>query len=147
MGWRMATTKKRVPKLTLVPARFGDEDYVHLVRLFAAGAIWEASKSDLERYAVMLVRPGAHAHFGRSNLPQLCDTVRTLLLVRMSEDANVQAARIGSLAKWIAVAAILVMAFQALHTIWPILPKSSPAAVASNAPPVPSGSAAALQEK
>jgi hypothetical protein len=143
----MSTNKKRLPKLTLVPRRFVEEDYVHLVRLFASGGISDASKSDLEHYAVMLSRPDAQTHIGRSSLPQACETVRTLLLVRMSEAANAHSMRMGRLAKWIAIAAIVVTAFQVIHTIWPMLPASSTSAVASETAPPPVTATPPLPEK
>jgi hypothetical protein len=51
------------------------------------------------------------------------------------------------LAKWIAIAAIVVTAFQAVHTIWPMLPAPSTPAVASETAPPPFAATPPLPEK
>jgi len=82
------------------------EDYLALRALFASGDISKATKQELERYAVMLSRPRAHIQIGDESFSEVCETVRTLLMVRMSEEANVEATRISQIALWIAMAAL-----------------------------------------
>ena len=71
----------------MTPTKFTDADYLELNHIISGGNISECSKSQLERFAVMLSRPHANAHFGASSFPQICETVRTLLSVRTSEEA------------------------------------------------------------
>jgi len=84
------------------------DDYTHLQHLFTGGDISKASKSDLERYAVMLSRPHASSHFNSASFPQVCETVRTLILVRISEEANREASIISKIALGVAVASLIV---------------------------------------
>ncbi len=56
--------------------------------MFSGGDISKASKQELERFTVMLSRPRAADHFGASSFPQICNTVRTLLAIRTSEEAS-----------------------------------------------------------
>jgi hypothetical protein len=89
-------------------------DYVELDHLVSEGDISQASKAQLERYAVMLSRPSAHTQLGHPRLTELGDTVRTLLIVRMSEEVNKEATRISKTALWIAGAALVVAVVQAV---------------------------------
>ena len=99
------------------PLKFTDAEYLALVHLFAGGDISACSKAELERFAVMLSRPNAFTHFGASSFPQICETVRTLILVRMSEEQNVQAKRESRLALIIAVLALIAGVVQALAAL------------------------------
>ena len=103
--------------------QFSDAEYVALVHLFSGGDISSSSKVELERFAVMLSRPKAHAHFAGPSFPQICETVRTLLIVRMSEEQNVEASRISRVAMRVALVALIVTAIQTIATIWPLLSK------------------------
>jgi hypothetical protein len=96
---------------------FTSADYLDLDHLVSGGDISKASKVELERFAVMLSRPKAFTHFDRS-FPQICETVRTLLIVRMSEQANEQATRISKIALWIAGTALVVALLQAALSAW-----------------------------
>lgn len=78
---------------------FTAADYLELKHLVSGGDISKASKVELERFAVILCRPNAYTHFDTS-FPQLCETVQTLLIVRMSEEANKEATRISTIALW-----------------------------------------------
>ena len=102
----------------LTPTTFTDNDYVPLQHVFAGGNISKASKPELERFAVMLSRPSAYTHFGERDFPQICETVRTLILVRMSEEANREATRISKIALYIAIAALISGVVQAVASIW-----------------------------
>ena len=90
------------------------EDYQKLRALFSTGDISKVSKEELECYAVMLSRPEAHVRIGDVSFPQACETVRTLLIVRMSEEANREATRISKIALGIAVTALAVAVAQLL---------------------------------
>jgi hypothetical protein len=68
---------------------FTAADYTELDHLCSGGDITKASKAELERYAVMLLRPHAYAHFSASAYPQICETVRTLLRNRNEESTSV----------------------------------------------------------
>ena len=116
-----------------------EAEYVALTQLFGGGDISKTSKTDLERFAVMLSRPTAFTHFGAAGFPQICETVRTLLIVRMSEEQNVEASRISKVAMRVALAALIVTAVQTIATVWHLLPKqeapsASPAASPSTPP-------------
>jgi hypothetical protein len=100
------------------PTSFTPEDYVRLNNLFSGGDISKASKRDLERFAVMLSRPRAYEHFGASSFAQVCETVRNLLIVRMSEEANREATRISQIALLVAMTAFGCAAVQLLLGVW-----------------------------
>lgn len=97
--------------------KFTEEDYINLWNVFSGGDISTASKSKLERYAVMLSRPHASDQFGK-NFPQVCETVRLLILVRISEEANDEAKRMSKAALIIALAALGVSALQVILSFW-----------------------------
>jgi hypothetical protein len=100
------------------------EDYKKLRDLFSAGDISKASKEELERYAVMLSRPEAYVKIGDVSFPYACETVRTLLIVRMSEEANKEATRISKIALWIAGVALGVAFVQAALSVWVLIFKA-----------------------
>ena len=104
----------------LTPTTFTEKDYVALQQVFAGGDISRSSKSELERYAVMLSRPNASMYFGIRDYPQVCETVHMLILVRMSEEANSEATRISKIALYIAIAALIAGVIQAVASIWPL---------------------------
>lgn len=104
----------------LTPTTFTNADYVELGHTFAGGDISKASKAQLERFAVMLSRPNAFTHFGKADYPQVCETVRTLILVRISEEANREASRISWIALCISIAALIATFVQAGVDLWPL---------------------------
>jgi hypothetical protein len=101
----------------ITPTTFTDDDYVRLQHVFSGGDISKASKLELECFAVMLSRPRAYTHFGERNFPQICETVRTLIFVRMSEEANREATRTSKIALYIAIAALLAGVLQTIASI------------------------------
>lgn len=105
---------------TLTPTTFTHADYVELTHVFAGGDVSKASKAELERFAVMLSRPTAFTNFNESDYPQICETVRTLILVRISEESNRDASRISKIALWISIAALVATVVQAVVEIWPL---------------------------
>jgi hypothetical protein len=106
---------------TPAPTIFSLADYAELHHLLSGGDITKSTKVELERFAVMLSRPDAHVKFGWSSFPQVCETVRTLLIVRMSEEANTEATRISKIALWIAIAALICSLIQAAASLWPLV--------------------------
>ncbi|MBI5671956.1 MAG: hypothetical protein HZC50_01525 [Nitrospirae bacterium] len=104
---------------TTTPTVFTHADYVELEHVFAGGDISKATKAELERFAVMLSRPNAYTQFGVSSFLQACETVRTLLIVRMSEEANDEATQISKIALYIAMAALGCTFVQMLAAWWP----------------------------
>ncbi len=81
-------------------------DFVSIRNLITGGDITNASKAELERYAVILASPSGHSTFGERQYQQVCETVRTLLMVRMSEEANKEATRISKIALLVAMVAL-----------------------------------------
>jgi hypothetical protein len=108
--------------ITTTPTAFTHADYVELEHVFAGGGITKATKTELERFDVMLSRPKAYVQFGASSFPQACETVRTLLIVRMSEEANKEATRISNIALYVAMAALGCTFIQMLAAWWPKFP-------------------------
>lgn len=109
--------------------KFTGADYLALDHLFSGGDISGCTKAELERFAVMLSRPHAFEHFGSSSFPQICETVRTLILVRMSEEQNTQARKESRLALIIAWIALLAGIVQAGISIWQLFSSSPVRAV------------------
>ncbi len=99
---------------TELSAQFSDADYTDLNRLLSSGDISVCSKTELERFAVMLSRLNAYAHFSSYAFPQICETVRTLIVVRMSEEQNVQAKKENRLTLIIACIALVAGVVQAI---------------------------------
>ena len=91
--------------------------YHQIKQRFENGEIEKASKDELQRIAVLLSRANAYAHFGSASYPQICETVRTLLIVRMSEEANKEASRISKVALGIAIVALILSGVQAIPVL------------------------------
>lgn len=98
----------------LTQTTFTEADYTPLTHVFSGGDISKASKLELERFAVMLSRPRAYTHFGDRDYLQICETVRTLILVRISEDANKEATQNSRIALCVALAALVIAIAQAI---------------------------------
>ncbi|MHB9119502.1 MAG: hypothetical protein ACYC2R_14715 [Burkholderiales bacterium] len=110
----------------MTPITFANAEYVALGHLFAGGDISKSSKAELERFAVMLARPKAYEHFGAPDFPQICKTVRTLLIVRMSEEQNAQANRESRIALIISILALIAGFVQALAALGYLSTSTSP---------------------
>ena len=115
---------------------FTEAEYLALNHLFAGGDISSSSKKELERFSVMLSRPNAFTHFGAASFPQICETVRTLLIVRMSEEQNQQAKRESRLALIISCIALLMATIQAIVGLWPLVRPSPIQVEASKGLPI-----------
>lgn len=86
----------------------------NLFELARKGEIDQLSKTELERYAAILVSRVTRTMRRSDEFRQISETVRTLLIVRMSEQANEEATRISKTALWIAGAALVVAVVQAV---------------------------------
>lgn len=95
-------------------------EYSTIINLFNSGDITKATKQQLERFAVLLTRPEAPMTFN-SQHPQVCETVRMLLLVRISEESNSEASRISIIALLISALALITGLVQAGAATWQIL--------------------------
>lgn len=96
-----------------------DKIYEEIYDQIKDGTITEAKKELLEKYAAALCKPGANNSFG-SSFHAICGTIRTLIILRMSEESNKQATRISKIALSVAVFALLVGVIQAIAAIWPL---------------------------
>jgi len=120
----------------IAPRQFTEAEYVELNHLVSGGDIATSSKPELERFAVMLARPNAFTQFGAASFPQICETVRTLLIVRMSEEQNEQAKRESRLALIIACIALAMATIQVIVGLWPLVFSSPIQVEASKALPI-----------
>lgn len=59
----------------------------------------------------MFSRPNAFGHFNEHNYPQVCETVRTILILRMSEEAGRQTLLLNMITIAVAVVALLWSVF------------------------------------
>jgi hypothetical protein len=90
-----------------------NEEYENLSKILAQGDITTSSKKELERYLVLLSRPGASVHISGNLYQQACESVRLLLTVRISEEVNNQARKDSRIALVIACVALVVSIVQA----------------------------------
>lgn len=110
--------------MTTPEPRFTQDEIDQLFSRAYEGDIDNSSKVELERYAAMLCSGRARSHGRDPEFAQLGETVRTLLIVRMSEEANKEAKWVSILALWIAGAALLVSLVQAASSLWPLIFKT-----------------------
>lgn len=61
--------------------------YSEIRQSINSGAIASLSKDKLAVYSAALARPQAYTHFGASEFPQVCETVKTFLITRSNEEA------------------------------------------------------------
>src|SRR5690242_3897837 len=94
-----------------------EDDYYSIQKRFENGEIEKASKEELQRYAMLLCSSKVFSQLGERFYPQVCETVRTLLVVRMSEEANREATRISKIALGIAVVALILSGVQAIPVV------------------------------
>lgn len=88
------------------------KDFEDLDERVKTGDILKATKAELEFYAAMLCHP-IWFSFHRNPKSQLEETVRSLLIVRMSEEANKEATRISKIALCVAIVALILSGVQA----------------------------------
>ena len=113
---------------------FSEAEWLDLNHLLSGGDLSSSTKKQLETYAVMLSRPRAIERVaGTSNFVAACDMVRTLLIVRMSEEQNEQAKRESRIALIISCVALLASIVQASVGIYQ-LQSDKPTLVKANIP-------------
>lgn len=84
------------------------QDNVHdLFKLASNGGLSRCSKEDLERYAAMLCSVEARPHRRDPEFESVGETVRALLVLRMSEEASRQTTLMSIIAIAISVVALL----------------------------------------
>lgn len=71
-----------------------DAEYAGLKQKINAGELANATRDELVRYSTILDQGFAWTHFAEREYPQVCETVRSLLAVRTSEDESRRATRI-----------------------------------------------------
>lgn len=103
---------------TLESTSFQNE-FHELTRLAHEGKISQLSKAELEHFAALLCRTEATPHRRSNDFSDISETVRTLLIVRMSEEANKEATRISKIALLIAMAALGCTVLQVFAVLWP----------------------------
>lgn len=103
------TTKERT---------FAKNEIDNLFAIATNGGILQSTKEELERYAAMLCSVEARDHRRDPEFIPLGETVRTLLILRMSEDAaNKEATWISIIALVVAIVALGLSAVQALPVL------------------------------
>ena len=105
----------------MTPTAFTEPIMLHWTNCSLAVTLRRQSKTALERFAVMLSRPRAYEHFGATSFPQICETVRILILVRISEEANKEASRISRIALYISIVTLIASLVQAVAAIGQLL--------------------------
>lgn len=93
--------------------------YLEITSRINTGTITDATKEELEKYAAELCKSGANTSFG-SIFHAVCGTIRTLLIVRMSEESNKEATKISKIALIVAVVALFVTVIQTIVSAWPL---------------------------
>ena len=89
-----------------------------------SGNIFSKPRSILEEYVAALSKAHANSHFGVSEFPGTCETVRMALAIKISEDANSQAKRESRIALFVSLFALVVGIATLLLTFWStIFPK------------------------
>lgn len=94
-------------------------EFNKLIGLAHKGKISQLSKADLERCAALLCRTEAIPYRRNNDFRDISETVRTLLIVRMSEEASKEATRISKIALYIAMAALGCTVIQVFVAVWP----------------------------
>jgi hypothetical protein len=61
--------------------------YLEIQQSINSGAVASLSKEKLAQFSAALSRSQAYAYFGASEFPQVCETVRALLIARSTEEA------------------------------------------------------------
>lgn len=108
IGEDLMTTKERT---------FAKNEIDNLFAMATNGGILQSTKEELERYAVMLCSVEARDHRRDPEFIPLGETVRTLLILRMSEEANKEATWISIIALVVAIVALGLSAVQAFPVL------------------------------
>jgi len=93
------------------------DDLEKLEQLAFSGGLANATRAELERFAMALVHPHAYAKFGDRQFPKLCETVRLLLTVYISRESNAEATRISKIALIVSAFALIAGCVQAVAAV------------------------------
>jgi hypothetical protein len=95
--------------------------YSEIKQAINNGSIFSLPRSKLELYVAELSRSQAFSHFGASEFPRICETVRMALSIKVSEDANLQAKRESRIALFVSFTALVVGIVSACAALWPLI--------------------------
>jgi hypothetical protein len=96
------------------------EIYSDIKYAINSGAVFSLPRRRLEEFSAALAMSNAYAHFGNSQFPRICETVRMALSLRASEDANAQAKRESRIALIVSSAAFSVGLVSTGAALWPL---------------------------
>lgn len=91
--------------------------WTELASAFREGRIISATRKQLEDYAILVCDPRAGSFFPGHQWPQLADTIRLMLLVRISEETQTKALIVAAAALVISIIAAIFTAIQALSAL------------------------------
>lgn len=95
--------------------------YQRIQRDVATGNIFSLSRANLQEYVAALSVQNAYTHFGQSEFPGACETVRMALATKISEDANLQAKKESRIALIVSTFALVVGIVSAIISLWVFL--------------------------
>ncbi len=97
------------------------EIYSDIKHAINSGAVFSLPRRQLETYSAALAMQNAYAHFGNSQFPRICETVRMALSLRASEDSNAQAKKESRIALIISSFALVAGVVGAIAALWPLV--------------------------
>ena len=89
-----------------------------LKKAINTGEVFSLPRERLEQFVGALSHPQAFSLFGTNEFPNICQTARQALALKVSEDANQQAKKESRLALIIACMALLAGTVQAAASLW-----------------------------
>lgn len=110
--------------------------YSEIQETINSGSVFSLPRATLEKYTAALSQAHAYSHFGASEFPGTCETVRMALSIRVSEDANQLATKQSRIALFISVGALLFGLVSAAATLWPLMHPSAVQVYATTSNPV-----------
>jgi hypothetical protein len=119
-------------------------DYAQLSKDFKSGRLLQASRKELEHYATMVCLPGMAGEFPAATWPQVAETVRLMLLVRISEETQNEAlavvrraTRVSQWALWLVLVQIVLALPPLIETVQKWRSLSAPPSPAKSQPLLP----------
>lgn len=94
--------------------------YLEIQQSINSGSVFSLPRQKLECFVAALSRSQAYTHFGASEFPSTCETVRMALSRRVSEDANLAARRENRIALIISLGALLIGFVSAVAALSPL---------------------------
>src|SRR5262245_21224876 len=92
-------------------------DLRHVLDISNAGKLTEATRKELEHYAAVICHASIGMHGSPVQLTQIGDTIRLMLLVRISEESQNNALQISKTALYISIAALVAGTIQAVASV------------------------------